>query len=139
MSKLTLTISEVQSVLEALDVMKATGPDQIPAKLLRETSSVTAPSLCKLFNKPLSTGSFQENWKEGNVNLFLFLKSVRLSAQRIIGHAFSLPSLVAKVLERCVFNTSKIDFKRLSYYAVLKSVKWPNVCPLLVKMRFFST
>ena len=54
-------------MLETLDVTKATGPDKIPAKLLRETASVTALSLCKLFNKSLSTGSFPQNWKEANV------------------------------------------------------------------------
>ena len=54
MSELTLTVSEVQSMLEALDDTKATGPDKIPAKLLKETASVIAPSLCKLFNKLLS-------------------------------------------------------------------------------------
>ena len=32
MSELTFTVSEVQSVLEALDVTRATGPDKIPAK-----------------------------------------------------------------------------------------------------------
>ena len=45
MSELTLTASEVQSVLEALDVTKAPGSDKIPAKLLKETASVTALSL----------------------------------------------------------------------------------------------
>ena len=64
---LTLTVSEVQSVLEALDVKKATGPDKIPAKLPKETASVIAPSLCKLFNKSLNTGCFLQNWKEANV------------------------------------------------------------------------
>ena len=34
MSELTLTVSEDQSVLEALYVTKATGSDKIPAKLL---------------------------------------------------------------------------------------------------------
>ena len=45
MSESTLTVSEVQPVPEALDVTKATGPDKIPAKLLKETASVIAPSL----------------------------------------------------------------------------------------------
>ena len=67
MSELTLTVSEVQFVLEALDVTKATGPDKIPAKLHKETASVIAPSLCKLFGKSLSTDSFPQNWKEANV------------------------------------------------------------------------
>ena len=43
MSELTLAVSEVQSVLEALYVTKATGSDKIPAKLLKEAASVIAP------------------------------------------------------------------------------------------------
>ena len=46
MSKLTLTLNKVQSVLEALGVKKAAGPDKIPAKRLKETASVIAPPLC---------------------------------------------------------------------------------------------
>ena len=67
MSELTLTVSEVQSVLEALDATKATRSVKFPAKLLKETASVIAPSLCKLFNKSLSAGSFPQNWKEAHV------------------------------------------------------------------------
>ena len=36
MSELTLTVSEVQSVLEALDVTKAIASDKIPANFLRK-------------------------------------------------------------------------------------------------------
>ena len=45
MSELALTVSEVQSVLEELDVTKATGSYKIPAKLLKETASVIVPAL----------------------------------------------------------------------------------------------
>ena len=44
MLELTLTVNEVQSVLEALDVTEPTGSDKNPAKLLKETASVIAPS-----------------------------------------------------------------------------------------------
>ena len=37
MTELSLTITEVQATLEALDVTKATGPDGISAYLLKET------------------------------------------------------------------------------------------------------
>lgn len=60
--QLTLETGEVQNVLESLDVTKATGPDGIPAKLLKETASLIAPSLCKLFNKSLDTGVFPQEW-----------------------------------------------------------------------------
>ena len=45
--------STVLASLKALEVGKATGPDEIPAKLLKEIASVIAPTLCKIFNKSL--------------------------------------------------------------------------------------
>ena len=45
-SDLTLNESTILAALKALEVGKATGPDEIPAKLLKETASVIAPSLC---------------------------------------------------------------------------------------------
>ena len=67
MVDLTLTVTTVQAALEALEVGKATGPDEIPAKLLKETASVIAPSLCKIFNKSLQLGSLPSVWKLANV------------------------------------------------------------------------
>ena len=59
--------STVLAALKALEVGKATGPDEIPAKLLKETASVIAPSLCKIFNKSLQLGSLPSDWKLANV------------------------------------------------------------------------
>ena len=56
MTDLTLTVEEVQAVLENLDSTKATGPDNIPARLLKETAPIISPSLCMLFNKSLNDG-----------------------------------------------------------------------------------
>ena len=96
-------------MLEALDVTKATGPDKILAKRLKETACVIEPSLCKLFNKSLSTGSFPQNWKEDNV-VPVFKKGEVECTENY--RPISLPSLLSKVLERCVFNTSKMDCTR---------------------------
>ena len=59
-TELTLSEHEVESALKTLDINKATGPDGIPAKLLKETASTIAPSLCKLFNKSLHLGAVPE-------------------------------------------------------------------------------
>ena len=66
-SDLTLNESTVLAALKALEVDKATGPDEIPAKLLKETASVIAPSLCKIFNKSLQLGYLPSDWKLANV------------------------------------------------------------------------
>ena len=92
---------------EALDVTKATGSDKNQAKLLKETTSVCNCTIsCKLLKKSLSTGSFPQNYKEANV-VPVFKKGEAKSLENY--RPISLPSLVSKVLERCVFNTSNKD------------------------------
>ena len=52
-SDIVLHVGEVEAVLKSLDPNKATGPDEIPARILKETATTIAPSLCKLFNRSL--------------------------------------------------------------------------------------
>ena len=67
MSDVVLKEQEVASILNTLDTKKATGSDEIPVKLLKETASVITPSLCKLFNKSLQLGKIPRDWKLANV------------------------------------------------------------------------
>ena len=67
MSDIVITEQEVESFRSTLDTNKATGSDEIPAKLLKETASVITPSLCKLFNKSLQLGKVPRDWKVANV------------------------------------------------------------------------
>ena len=97
-------LSRVTQVLDALanlDASKATGPDEIPARILKETAHEIAPSLCQLFNKSLRLGSLPTDWKLANV--------VPVLRKDNIEHAENYSSilllcLVSKVIERCVFN-----------------------------------
>ena len=66
-SEIILTVEKVQAVLETLDVTKATGPDNVPARLLKETAPVISVSVCTLFNKSLRQGVLPENWKIANI------------------------------------------------------------------------
>jgi hypothetical protein len=67
MTGLTLPDTEVQAILKSLDVTKATGPDEIPARLLKETAVVIAPYLCYLFNKSLHLRTLPQECKLANV------------------------------------------------------------------------
>ena len=103
LTDLTITEVEVSYMLKSLDTAKATGPDCIPAKLLKETADVIAPSLCKLFNKSISSGSLDE-WKTSNI--------VPIHKKGNTEHAenyrpISLLCIISKVLERCVLNNVK--------------------------------
>ena len=67
LSDIQLTVSEVAAVLENLDPSKASGPDNIPGRLLKGTTREIAPSLCRLFNLSLSLSSVPSSWKRANI------------------------------------------------------------------------
>ena len=54
-------------MLQHLDVNKATGPDGIAPRLLKETAQQIAPSLSQLFNKSLACGVVPDDWKLANI------------------------------------------------------------------------
>ena len=64
---ITVSVAEVESVLANLDTTKATGPDKISARLLKETAPVISTSLCSLYNKSLNQGVFPQEWKIANI------------------------------------------------------------------------
>ena len=104
LTDLSLTNDEVRAVLLSLDVSKATGPDGIPARLLRETADVIAPSLCCLFNKSLSSGSIPTERKLANV-VPVYKKEDR--EYTVNYRPISPLSIISKVLERCVLDNIK--------------------------------
>ena len=100
-SDVLLTVEEVCLALNMLDVNKATGPDLIPALLLKNCAVNISPSLCDLFNKSLSSGILPSEWKLANITPIPKKSTFHdVSNYRLI----SLLSLVSKVFERCIYN-----------------------------------
>ena len=87
LSEIILTVEEVQAVLETLDVTKATGPDNVPARLLKETAPVISTPLCTLFNKSLSQGALPEDWKIANI-ISVYKKGEKEYAENYQSHSF---------------------------------------------------
>ena len=56
LSEIHLSVAELKAVLVNLYPNKACGPDNIRRRLLKSTAAAIAPSLCNLFNMPLSLG-----------------------------------------------------------------------------------
>ena len=104
LSDLTLTVTQVLDVLANLDASKATGSDEISARILKETVYEITPFLCELFSKSLRLGSLPMDWKLANV-VPVFKKDNKEYAENY--RPISLLYLVSKVMERCVFNSVK--------------------------------
>ena len=67
--EITLSEEEVAGWLGNLDTSKASGPDGIPARLMKGCSQQIAPSLCCLFNPSLKTSHNPTEWKSADVTL----------------------------------------------------------------------
>ena len=99
LESISVSTEDVNSVLSTLSTDKATGPDEISARLLKECANEIAPSLTALFNKSLSLGKVPQEWKEANVTPIHKKEDIRdVRNYRPI----SLLSLVSKLLERVI-------------------------------------
>jgi len=61
--QILLISHENASLLLGLRPFKATGPDDIPAYLLKETANQLAPSLTQVFKASLNQSKLPSDWK----------------------------------------------------------------------------
>ena len=94
-----IPVEMVLTSIKQLDINKATGSDEIPMRLPKETANQIAPSLTMLFNKSLRLGIFPEEWKLANI-VPIFKKGKRDFVENY-RPIFLLP-VISKVLLRCV-------------------------------------
>ena len=59
---LTITVEGVQKLLAGLNPSKASGPDEIPARILKMLHLELAPILTSIFSQSISTGEIPEDW-----------------------------------------------------------------------------
>ena len=57
----------VEKLLSTVKSFKASSPDEIPCRVLKETAHEIAPILADIFNRSLSTGTLPCDWKSANV------------------------------------------------------------------------
>ena len=99
LDSIVTSCQDVKDVLLHLNVTKASGPDLISPRLLREGADILALPYSIIFNRSLDQGYFPSSWKEANVTHIYKKDDKSLpSSYRPI----SLLSQSAKVMERCV-------------------------------------
>lgn len=101
LSNIVITEKEVEDILKILDTTKATGPDLLNPRLLKEACNILKYPLCKLFNLSLETGIFPSNWKIANVTP-VFKKDSPSDYKNY--RPISLISVLGKVMERCIYK-----------------------------------
>ena len=96
---LSCSADEVAKLLQSIDVNKASGPDNIPPRILKECAMELALPLTNFFNFTLSRGNIPTDWKVANVvPIFKSGKNNLADNYRPI----SLTSVVVKILERLI-------------------------------------
>jgi hypothetical protein len=101
LDNIPVTEQDVTSMLKSLDTSKATGPDGISAKMLKETAVATTPSLTRLIKLSLEENKVPKAWKQANV-FPIYKKGDQSDFANY--RPVSLLPVVAKVCEKLVFK-----------------------------------
>lgn len=101
MADITISRDDVYDLLSKLDVSKSCGPDEVPARLLREGACWLADPLTRLYNLSLHQGCLPRDWTSANVTPVFKKGSKHLvSNYRLI----SLTCIAVKLLERLLHD-----------------------------------
>ena len=100
-----VNIKGIQKLLKDIKPHKATGPDNIPGRLLKETADELSPGLAHLFQISVDNGKIPLDWKAALVTP-VFKKGNRSTPSNY--RPISLTPIVCKVLEH-VIHTSVIS------------------------------
>ena len=103
----------VQKLLEDLDIHKASGPDNTPSRLLKETASLMAPLLTLIFQASIQQGTVPDEWKKANV-VPIDKKGSRSDPGNY--RPVSLTSICCKTLEHIIYS---FIFTHLNKYNIL--------------------
>ena len=83
-------------LLHNLNPRKASGPDELPARLLQSLAAEVAPALTLIFEQSIQTGKLPSQWKKAMITP-VFKKGAR--AEPANYRPVSLTSIACKMLE----------------------------------------
>ena len=101
MADISISRDDVFDLLCKLDVTKSCGPDEVPARLLREGAPWLADPITRLYNLSLHQGCLPRDWTSAHITPVFKKGSKHLvSNYRLI----SLTCIAVKLLERLVYD-----------------------------------
>lgn len=116
MKPINVTKPGIIKQLKNINPSKATGPDLIPCRVLKEAADWIAPYLEILYNKSIKTGKEPADWLIGNV-IPIFKKRDKTDPANY--RSVSLTSVPCKIMEHIIFSSVMKHFddnKILSSY-----------------------
>ena len=114
--KLTIRENGVDKLLQDINPSKASGPDEIPNRILKECASQITPSLTVIFQKSIDTGTLPEDWLNANISC-VYKKGDKHAAENY--RSVSLTSVPCKLLEHII---CKHIMKHLERHRILTSL-----------------
>ena len=98
-----IKISEkgVEKALNRLSPSKATGPDKVPVRILKETANTITPILTTNYQQSINTGQIPEDWKNANI-VAIFKKGDRSKPSNY--RPVSFTSVASKILEHIIVS-----------------------------------
>jgi hypothetical protein len=101
-SDINITVPGVTKLLKDLDPSKASGPDGISPRILKELADELSPAMTLLFRCSLATGVVPADWRTANVTP-VFKKGERYKPENY--RPISLTSVPCKILEHIITSS----------------------------------
>ena len=95
-----VTVGQVSKILHSMSSSKATGLDEIPAKYLKDGSSVISKLLTHIINLSITTGSIPDDLKMARI-VPLYMKNSKTNVGNY--RPISVLSVISEVFEKVVF------------------------------------
>ena len=67
MGEITVNPKGVLKLFNNLNIHKASGPDDLSARMLKECSSEIPPTLALIYNESLAQGTVPDDWRQANI------------------------------------------------------------------------
>ena len=106
----------IEKLLKNINSFKASGPDNIPNRILKECAKQLAPGLTSIYQKSIDTGTLPRDWLNANVSC-IFKKGDKHAPENY--RPVSLTSMPCKLLEDVI---CKHMLKHLERHKVLTSL-----------------
>ena len=98
---ISISVDGVLNLLKTLDTKKASGPDQIPARILKLCAEEIAPILTVIFIQSLNSGFIPKDWLSANITP-VFKKGDRSKPNNY--RPISLTSICCKIFEHILYH-----------------------------------